>query len=174
MSLMNLLSWWIYQLQLNLLIGLSLDALGQLERAEELVNRRIEVARIFDEAVKDQTLLKKQAVPEGYKNSYWTFCLVLDTDDPGKDWYRFRDIFQKNGGDGYYAAWKLSYNEPAYQEILQPMPGVWQKYDAGCCPNAEYLQKRMIQLKTNYWDINEAQKQAEILKKSIAEYLETR
>lgn len=149
-------------------------ALGQLERADELVNRRLEVAKLFDEAIKGQTLLKRQVEPKGYKNSYWTYCLVLDTDNPDKDWYRFRDLFQKNGGDGYYAAWKLSYNEPAYQNILQHQPGVWQKYDKNCCPNAEYLQKRMIQLKTNYWDIEEAKKQAEILKKTIKEYLETK
>lgn len=145
-------------------------ALGQLERAEELVQRRIEVARIYAEAVKGQDIVKPQAEPEGYKNSYWTYCLVLNTDNPDVDWYRFRDLFQKNGGDGYYAAWKLSYNEPAFQNILQPMEGVWQKYDASCCPNAEYLQKRMIQLKTNYWDINEAKHQAEILKNTIDEY----
>lgn len=149
-------------------------ALGQLERAEELVQKRVEVAEIFAEAVKDQDLLKPQVEPEGYKNSYWTYCLVLNTDNPDVDWYHFRDLFQKNGGDGYYAAWKLSYNEPAYQNILQPMDGVWQKYDESCCPNAEYLQKRMIQLKTNYWDIDEAKKQAEILKKTIAEYKESK
>ena len=146
-------------------------ALGQLERAKELVDNRIEVARIFDEAINNQELLIRQKEPEGYKNSYWSYSLMLKTDNPDVDWYRFRDLFQKNGGDGYYAAWKLSYNEPAYQEILQPMPGVWQKYDEKCCPNAEYLQKRMIQLKTNYWDIEEAKNQAEILKKTITEYL---
>ena len=146
-------------------------ALGQIERAEELVARRIEVAKIFDEAIKGQTLLRRQAEPEGYVNSYWSYSLVLDTENPDVDWYKFRDMFQKNGGDGYYAAWKLSYNEPAYQNILQPMDGVWQKYDDNCCPNAEYLQKRMIQLKTNYWDLEEAKVQAEILKKTISEYL---
>lgn len=145
-------------------------ALGQLERMEELVQRRIEVAELFDEVIKDQTVVKKQIELEGYKNSYWTYCLVLDTENPDVDWYRFRDIFQKNSGDGYYAAWKLSYNEPAYQTILQPMLGVWQKFDKKLCPNAEYLQKRMIQLKTNYWNIDEAKKQAEILKKTIEEY----
>lgn len=145
-------------------------ALGQLERAEELIRQRIEVAALFDEAIKGQKTVKKQVEPEGYKNSYWTYCLILNTDDPGVDWYRFRDLFQKNGGDGYYAAWKLSYNEPAYQSILQPMEGVWQKFDEKLCPNAEYLQKRMIQLKTNYWDIDEAKRQAEILKKTIMEY----
>lgn len=42
-------------------------ACGQLERAEELVQNRIEVAKIFDEVIKGQTLLKRQAEPEGYK-----------------------------------------------------------------------------------------------------------
>lgn len=149
-------------------------ACGQLERAEELVQNRIEVAKIFDEVIKGQTLLKRQAEPEGYKNSYWAYCLVLDTDKPEVDWYRFRDLFQKNGGDGYYAAWKLSYNEPAYQNILQPQESVWQKFDTNLCPNAEYLQKRLIQLKTNYWNLDEARQQAEILKKTIEEYIATK
>lgn len=145
-------------------------ALAQLERAEELVKNRIEVASIFDEVIDGQSLLRKQLVPDGYVNSYWTYCLVLNTDNPDTDWYAFRDLFQSNGGDGYYAAWKLSYNEPAFQNEVQPMDGVWQKYDENCCPNAEYLQKRMIQLKTNYWDLDEAKKQAEILKKTIDEF----
>ncbi|MBO6205647.1 MAG: DegT/DnrJ/EryC1/StrS family aminotransferase [Lachnospiraceae bacterium] len=145
-------------------------ALGQLERAEELVQRRIEVAHIFDKVVKSQSIVKAQMEPDGYHNSYWTYSMVLNTDNPDKDWYVFRNLFQKNGGDGYYAAWKLSYNEPAYQNVLQPMDGVWQEYNEKCCPNAEYLQKRMIQLKTNYWDIEDAKKQAEVLEKTIDEY----
>ena len=148
-------------------------ALGQLERASELVENRITVAKIFDEAIKNQDIVKSQYVPEGCKNSYWTYCLVLKTDNPESDWYRFRDMFQNNGGDGYYAAWKLSYNEPAFQNILQPMRGIWQKYNEKLCPNSEYLQKRMIQLKTNYWDLDEAEKQAEILKKTIVEFEST-
>lgn len=149
-------------------------ALGQLERVEELVQNRINVARIFDEAIEGQTLLKRQTEPLGYTNSYWAYSLVLDTDNPDVDWYRFRDLFQKNGGDGFYAAWKLSYNEPAYQNILQPQEGVWQKFDGNLCPNSEYLQKRLIQLKTNYWNLDEAKQQAEILKKTIAEYTATK
>lgn len=145
-------------------------ALGQLERVDELVGKRIEVARVFDEAIKNQKLLKRQAEPEGYVNSYWSYSMVLDTDRPEKDWYAFRDLFQANGGDGYYAAWKLSYNEPLFQNQIQHMPGVWQKYDTGLCPNAEYLQKRMVQLKTNYWNLDEAKKQAEILHKTIEQF----
>ena len=145
-------------------------ALAQLERAKELVEQRIKVAAVFDEVIADQDLVIRQAEPKGYKNSYWAYSIVLKTDNPKVDWYRFRDLFQKNGGDGYYAAWKLSYNEPAYQNILQHKDGVWQKYDENCCPNAEYLQKRMIQLKTNYWNIEEAKVQADILKRTIEEF----
>jgi perosamine synthetase len=141
--------------------------LGQLERAEELVEQRIKVAKIFDQALAGNNLLIRQAEPEGYKNSYWAYSAILNTDKPEMDWYRFRDLFQKNGGDGYYAAWKLSYNEPLFKNEIQKWDGVWQKYNDELCPAAEYLQKRMIQLKTNYWDLAEAEKQAEILHKTI-------
>lgn len=145
-------------------------ALGQLERIEELVNNRIRVARIFDEVIDGDTVLIKQIEPDNIVNSYWAYSLVLDTKSPHKDWYKFRNLFQKNGGDGYYAAWKLSYNEPLFQNIVQQMFGVWQKYNKKLCLISEYLQPRMIQLKTNYWNLDEAYKQAEILKKTINEF----
>lgn len=145
-------------------------ALAQLERIDELVGNRIEVAKIFDEVIEDTNLLKKQFEPEGVLNSYWAYSLVLNTEHPETDWYKFRDLFQKNGGDGYYAAWKLSYNEPLFQNIIQKMDGVWQSYNSQLCPVSEYLQSRMIQLKTNYWNLEEAKKQAIILKKTIKEF----
>ena len=144
--------------------------LGQLERAEKLVEQRINVAKIFDQALEGTSLLIRQDEPEGYKNSYWAYSLVLNTDNPKVDWYRFRDLFQKNGGDGYYAAWKLSYFEPLFLNQIQKIPNVWQKYEKDLCPVAEYLQPRMIQLKTNYWDLSEAKIQAAILNKTIKEF----
>lgn len=145
-------------------------ALAQLERIEELVENRVKVARIFDEVVKNSKVLKRQLEPENVINSYWSYSLVLDTEQPEMDWYRFRDLFQKNGGDGYYAAWKLSYNEPLFLNIVQQMDGVWQEYNSNLCPISEYLQPRMIQLKTNYWSLDEAMKQAEILSKTIEKF----
>lgn len=144
--------------------------LGQLERAEELVNQRIEVAKLFDKALSGSNLLIRQAEPEGYRNSYWSYSAILNTENPDIDWYRFRDLFQSNGGDGYYAAWKLSYFEPLFLNQIQKMDGIWQKYKTGLCPNAEYAQKRMIQLKTNYWNTDEAVKQAEILNRTIKQF----
>lgn len=145
-------------------------ALGQLERADELVENRIAIARIFDEVVLNSGLLTRQSEPEGYVNSYWSYSMILNTDKPGKDWYKFRDLFQKNGGDGFYAAWKLTYNEPLFLNIIQKYPAVWQKYETGLCPVAESLQPRMIQMKTNYWDHVEAMRQAEILAKTIQQF----
>lgn len=144
--------------------------LAQLERAKELVDVRVQVAKIFDDVVSTSDILIKQKNPEYCVNSYWSYSAFLNTDKPEVDWYKFRDIFQKNGGDGYYAAWKLTYFEPLFLNDIQKMDGIWQKYTKGLCPNAEFLQPRMIQLKTNYWDLEEAKKQAEILYKSLKQF----
>lgn len=144
--------------------------LGQLERIEELVDIRVKVGEIFDEAVEGSDIVTKQYTPEYCKNSYWGYALVLNTDNPEVDWYKFRDLFQKNGGDGYYAAWKLTYQEDLFTKEIQLMDGITQKYEAGLCPNAEFLQKRIIAMKTNYWDLNEATEQAKILKKTLEEF----
>lgn len=145
-------------------------ALGQVERLSELVEARVRSARAFDEVLKETDLLKRQDEPQGYKNSYWAYSCVLKTSSPQTDWYRFRDLFQKNGGDGYYAAWKLSYFEPYFQEQVQKMPGIRQRYEPGLCPRAEFLQPRMLQFKTDYWNAEEALRQAEILRKTIREF----
>jgi perosamine synthetase len=145
-------------------------ALGQLERAKELVQIRLDVAKMFSHAVKGFSSVIPQKVPSGYVNSYWTYVVCLNTDKPEEDWYSFRKLFLKNGGDPYYAAWKLSYTEPLFQDSIQKMEGVWQRYEKGLCPNAEYLQPRLIQLKTNYWELDDAKRQADILNKTLKEW----
>ena len=144
--------------------------LGQLERIKELVDIRIKVGEIFDEVVAGSPIVTKQHTPDYCINSYWGYSMILNTDKPEIDWYRFRDLFQKNGGDGYYAAWKLTYQEELFEKEIQHMKGITQKYTEGLCPNAEFLQKRMICMKTNYWDLDEAYTQAEILRKTLKEY----
>lgn len=144
--------------------------LGQLERAQGLVNVRIKTAEFYDEAIKGSSLVTLQHTPEYCINSYWSYSLVLNTDRPETDWYRFRSLYKENGGDGYYAAWKLSYFELLFLQQVQNMEGIWQRYENGLCPNAEYLQPRMIQLKTNYWNLDEAKQQAEILYKTIDQF----
>tara|TARA_B100001173_G_scaffold312161_1_gene331978 strand:+ start:112 stop:1290 length:1179 start_codon:yes stop_codon:yes gene_type:complete len=144
--------------------------LGQLERIKELVNIRIKVGEIFDEVLEGSPIVTKQHTPDYCINSYWGYSMILNTDKPEIDWYRFRDLFQKNGGDGYYAAWKLTYQEELFEKEIQHMKGITQEYSEGLCPNAEFLQMRMICMKTNYWDLDEAYTQAEILRKTLKEY----
>jgi len=145
-------------------------SLGQVERLDELVEQRLKVASIFKEAISGTDLVRLQAEPEGYKNSYWSFSLVMNTENPEKDWFDFRKLFKSYGGDGYYAAWKLTYQEPLFKEQIQHYKGVYQRYNQDLCPNAEYLQSRMIQLKTNYWDIEEAHQQADILRRTLKDF----
>lgn len=144
--------------------------LGQLERSKELVSARQYAASLFDRAIRGVDWLIPQHVPSGFKHTYWAYSVVLNVAKPEEQWYRFRDLFAKNGGDGIYAAWKLTYQEPFFAGEVQRYKGVWQKYHAGLCPNAEYLQKRILQFKTNYWDGREAERQAEILAKTVKEF----
>jgi perosamine synthetase len=144
--------------------------LGQLERINELVDVRIKVGEIFDEVIKGSKVVTKQHTPDYCVNSYWGYAMILNTDNPEVDWYKFRNLFQKNGGDGYYAAWKLTYQESLFTEEIQNIEGITQEYSQGLCPNAEFLQKRIIAMKTNYWNIEEAKEQATILRKTLEEF----
>jgi len=144
--------------------------LGQLERINELVEIRKNVGKLFDQSIEGSPIVTKQFTPDYCVNSYWGYSMILNTSKPELDWYRFRDLFQKNGGDGFYAAWKLTYQEELFTREIQSMKGVSQEYKNGLCPNAEFLQKRIIAMKTNYWDIEEAKNQAEILKVTLNEF----
>jgi perosamine synthetase len=130
-------------------------ALAQLERLDLLVQRRIDVANLYAEAVKNCKWLTPQKVPKDCVHSYWTYVIKLDTNKV--NWHAFRDKFVELGGDGIYAAWALSYQEPAFKE-----------YSHYRCPNAEEVQPKLLQFKTNYMDWSKAEEQANILKKTIA------
>jgi len=144
--------------------------LAQLERADALVSRRQQAAQFFSDALSGSSLFKPQAIPEGRTNTYWTYAMAMQSERPETDWYRFWDRFVDNGGHGFYAAWKLTYQEPLFQHDIARHPGVWQTYAKGLCPVAEYLQPRMIQLKTNYWQTRAARRQADILERTLMEF----
>jgi perosamine synthetase len=145
--------------------------LGQLERSSELLGRRIEVAELFLSVIRDCSWLKPQSTPEDRTNTYWTLAVRMM--HPQLSWRQFRRRFRELGGDGIYAAWKLTYLEPMFASGLplsyHSSSSAPQKYGVGLCPNAELLQRQMLQFKTNYWDWEDAERQAEILAKTIKE-----
>jgi perosamine synthetase len=148
-------------------------ALAQLENMDMLVNQRITSAKNFDDVIKTNKCdwLVPQKTGKDYKNSYWTYVVRLD--HPKVTWHNFRDKFLELGGDGIYAAWQLTYLEPMFQKLNLLGREKFiseenkEKYKKGCCPNAEILQPKLLQFKTNYWDIKEAKHQAEVLSKTI-------
>lgn len=148
-------------------------ALAQVERIEELVEQRIKVGKLFEEVVENYKVLKSQTVPSHIKHSYWTYVSQLNSD---VDWHEFRNKFIQFGGDGFYSAWKLSYQEPMFQNLnlLNREENLnktsLSNYQDGSCPNAEELQKSLVQFKTNYWCLDDAYKQAEILNKTLKYY----
>lgn len=143
-------------------------ALAQLEKLDELVKKRMEIAMFYREAIKDCDWLIPQATPDGFVNSYWTYAVRLDTDATAISWNDFRKVYIKNGGESYYAAWALTYLEPALKGKIFSENNI--KYKKGLCPVAEKIQPQMKQLKTNFENLGYAKQQAEILKKTIGRF----
>ncbi len=151
-------------------------ALGQLERMEELIEQRVSIAQAYQEVIASCSWLVPQYVPEGSTCSYWTYVVKLD--HPTLTWHEFRDKYMEFGGDGIYAAWKLTYFEDFFQtmnlggreQFFKPpfFTGMPQAYVPGLCPVAEKLQPKLLQFKTNYFEVERFQKQLEALKQTIA------
>jgi perosamine synthetase len=149
-------------------------ALGQLENIDSLVEQRIKVAELLNQVVANCEWLVPQNVSPGSVHSYWTWVVLLDR--PDIEWLSFRDRFSELGGDGIYSAWKLTYLEPMFENMSLLgrerfiAPSIRSSYRRGLCPIAEKLQPRLLQFKTNYWDLNDAAKQAQILKQTIESF----
>ncbi len=147
-------------------------ALGQLENADALISKRVKVAKMYAEAIADTNWLIPQFVGDEHGCTYWTYAVKLE--HPIITWNDFRDEYVANGGDGIYAAWKLTYLEPMMKEqkLLGREKFISRKnrrnYKLGLCPVAEDIQERILQFKTNYWNEQDAIKQINILKKTIA------
>lgn len=136
-------------------------ALAQLEQLPELVRKRMQVAAYYQDALAETacTWLTPQFVPDVTTNSYWTFAMTYEHVF-GKSWQDFRKLYIQNGGDGFYGAWQVPYDEPVMQKFENLR---W----SGYCPNAKMVQKKMMQLKTNYQNMEIAKQKAEALRKTI-------
>lgn len=150
-------------------------ALAQVERIDELVARRQEVAALFRTALDGNDWISAQVVPDGLDHSYWTF--VAELRPSTVEWHKFRDTFRKLGGDGVYAAWQLTYLEPMFLErrLLGRESLIsnerLSEYKVGLCPVAESIQPRLLQFRTNYWIWDEAVRQADVLRRTIEAFV---
>ena len=72
--------------------------------------------------------------------------------------FNCNNLFHKNRGDFYYGCWMLPYNEVFFKKL---------KISYKKCLAAENIQKRLIQLKTNYKTSEEINSQVKILDKVL-------
>ncbi len=155
-------------------------ALEQTERMDELIAMRIRIAEIYMEAIDGCPWLTVQRTPDDCVNSWWTFVCRFDAEQAGCSWDDFRSQFQTLGGDFFYGAWQLTYNEPIFQDRRflggsfpvdsELYKGEYRCWEPGLCPVAEELQPRLMQFKTNYMDHAVAQQQANALSSTIAHF----
>ena len=142
-------------------------ALAQTERAEELINPRKKAGKLFEEVVASYDWFKSQKIGKEYESSYWAFACKLNTNY--LSWDEFRKEYLKRGGDKYYGAWQLTYNEPLFKNRLFRHRNQLIKadYDKTLCPNAEIIQPRIKQFKTNYLDNLDLEENVEILQSTL-------
>jgi len=153
-------------------------ALGEFERLEELIEMRKAAAGCMARVVDDCPWLVPQKTPEGYVHSYWVYAVRITRDDV--DWAELRRKFVELGGDGFYGAYLPLHREPVFANLydaVQSHPeryphfaGVLPDYRQVCCPTWDTIQPRIIQLKTNYFDLAAAERQAEILAETLRRF----
>ena len=141
-------------------------ALAQFEIADERVKLRRDIAKLYTE-IFTNTNFKMQKIPEGYVSSYFTYA-VESPFEKINEWSNFHKHHINNGGDDFYAAMILSYEEPIMKKL-----GYYEKCK-GTCPVAEEIQPKMMQFKTNYRTIEDSKKQISILKSSLDSFVKTK
>ena len=132
-------------------------AYAQLEKLDNLVVQRQKCAAGYQQITAGCDWLIPQTVPAFCEHSYWAFTLRLDTEQTDFSWRDFYNKFIEFGGEGFYGAWCLTYQEPFFKAILPDCS----------CPIAEKIQPQLIQLKTNYGKADEFKKQIEIFAKTV-------
>jgi dTDP-4-amino-4,6-dideoxygalactose transaminase len=130
------------------------EGLCRMEYADELINARRQAAAIYREAIADCDWLTPQHVPEGWGHDYWCYAVAVDAPER---WEPLAQAIERHGGERPYAAWRLTYQEPAFRHLAHD----------GACPIAEELQPRLMQFQTN--KIEAAEKNAKALRLAIRE-----
>ncbi len=143
-------------------------AYAQTKRVNELVKARIYAGKVFLDVVKKFNFVQFQVVPPTYKHTYWCFPIIIHNKKKNM-FLDFKNKFIKNGGDFFYAAWKPTYREPLYKNLIKAYKSNEHFTSKQLCPIAENIQKKIIQLRTNYWNKSNLHKQAKVLEITLKE-----
>lgn len=153
-------------------------ALAQLGKLEALVEQRQECARILSEPMCACAWLHPQYTDSDTVHSFYTLAARANLEQAGCSWKELRAKFIELGGHGFYAPWRLTFQEPMWgcgdfrmRDTLAPFngsPATFRAHYEALCPNAVQVQQQVIQLKTNYYELDEAREQATILARTLA------
>ena len=140
--------------------------LAQLSILDNLVQLRQRIGERFIAAIKNCSWMIPQKVNQNLTHTYFTFGVKYEGDNQrGIKWKDFYNMYKVRDGDGFYACWKNPYLEPS----LKNKEYGTQNWSEGLCPNAEYLQKKIMAFKTNYRDFETAEYKISILENLIDE-----
>ena len=148
--------------------------LAQVEKIDWFVGLRQKMGALYRKAIEAAGCdwINAQHTPDGDENSFYTFAARMTNSDI--EWTAFRKKFEEFSGDGIYAAWALCYQEDSVPEILEIQAsmglGGRMNVETGICPNAEVVQKQLIQIPTNQHQESEMERMAEALYKTIRHF----
>lgn len=107
---------------------------------------RSDCASLYRDAIDGCSWIKAQRIPDGGAHDYWAYAVALDA---AELWHPFAEAVERYGGTRPFAAWRLTYQEPAFRHLAED----------GTCPVAESLQPRIVAGQTN--DYESANRNAE-------------
>lgn len=144
-------------------------ALGQLERLEQLVETRNEISNKFLDILSDSKHVLPMLIKDDVSPVYWGTSVRLRDGVDLALWDEFYRRYANHGGSGFYSAWKLTYQEPYWRDEVSSMPGISQDFGLGLCPNAEFLQKRILSFPNNQFDQLELENDLNALSRTVKE-----
>lgn len=127
------------------------EGLRQLAQAGALLASRKACAALYRQAIAGCPWLTPQ---RGEPHDAWAFAVTLE---PAGAWHAIAGAIVRHGGESPYAAWRVTYQEPAFRHLAPD----------GTCPVAERLQARIMAFQTN--DRESAERNASALAKTIKE-----
>jgi len=159
--------------------------LQQLAHADSLRASRLVAADCYRQVVEGCDWLTPQHVPDGWQHDYWCYAVALVDADL---WHPLADAIEDHGGERPYAAWRITYQEPAFRRLVggcTACDGRRHSLNTGrcadCngtmstlnpCPDAESLQPRLMQFQTN--TVAAAAQNARALRQAITDIGGTR
>jgi perosamine synthetase len=139
-----------------------------LEKIEEVLKKRKRFAEKMYNIFEGNDNFVCQKYHDNH--SFWTFGVrFLESKE---NWRRFHKLFLKNGGDGFWSAWKLQYQEPLMKDRVfeKRCPTLYRGLELNQCLVAETIQPQIQQYKLNYRSDRLFDRQAKALEKTIKEF----